>query len=163
MENINALIGVLDKQTAVYNDLLEISKNKTPILIEGKVKELESVTKVEQALIFKMGDLEDELEQIVEKVKIDLSLDHNVTMSSIIDNIQGEQKEKLKNKTIEMLNIVTQLDHNNKLNSKLIKSSLDYIDFSMNLYSNAKSSSNGSYEESGNIKGNKSSFFDIKT
>ncbi len=164
MTNVEKLIDILNGQGQIYKDLLDISKNKTGVIVEGKVKELESITKVEQTLIFKMGDFEDQLEMVIEDIKRELSIDDKqITMMSIVSRLDGEPKKKLEEKTKEIFETVKELDHTNKLNAKLISNSLDYIDFSINLYSNANSDSSGSYEQSGDVRGNKSSFFDIKT
>lgn len=164
MDNVSTLFDVLDGQFQIYKDLLDISKNKTEVIKEGKVNELASITKVEQSLIFKMGDLEDQLEKVVKGLKSELSItDEKITISSIIKHLDDGPKQKLESKTKEIVGVVEEFNHINKLNSKLIQSSLDYIDFSINLYSNVNSDSSGSYEQSGDVRGNKTSFFDIKT
>lgn len=37
---VKGLIDVIEKESKIYEDILEISKNKTDIIVKGKVKEL---------------------------------------------------------------------------------------------------------------------------
>lgn len=163
MNNIHKLIDILECQAKIYTDLLAVSKNKTDVIIEGKVNELESITRLEQTLVLNMGPLEDELEKVVNDLISELKInEENINITTILEHLEGEQKEELEKQRDIIYNMIQQLNEANKLNSQLIKKSLDYINFSVNLYSNVNSSSNGTYQSSGDINGNKSSFFDKK-
>jgi len=56
---INDLMDVLLQESKIYEDILEISKKKTDVIVKGKVSELESITNLEQSLIVKIGKLEE--------------------------------------------------------------------------------------------------------
>jgi flagellar biosynthesis/type III secretory pathway chaperone len=163
MESFKKLIEILKDQFNCYTDLLNISKSKTDIIVGGKVQELEGITKVEQSIIFKLGDLEDDLQKDVEVLIKDLNINEkDITITTIINHSSGEEKKQLEKLKDDIFKVVQELDHVNKLNSQLIKNSLEFINFSVNLYSNANSDSNGSYEQNGEVRGTKSSFFDMK-
>jgi len=51
---INDLMDVLLQESKIYEDILEISKKKTDVIVKGKVSELESITNLEQSLIVKL-------------------------------------------------------------------------------------------------------------
>lgn len=163
MENINKLFQVLDEQSKAYQDLLDVSKSKKNVLIEGKVQELENITKLEQTFILKMGSLESELDKVVGELVKEYDInDKNINVSIILKYLNGDEKTKLEKQRDQIINTIKELDHTNKLNSQLIKSSLDYINFSVNLISNASTEDGGGYEQSGDIKGSKKNFFDAK-
>lgn len=163
MENLDKLIDLLNQQKDIYLDLLDISKKKTEVIIEANVAELENITKIEQVLILKMGKLEESFDTILKDMKLQLSIeDDKVNMSSIIDLLEEPDKNKLDSIRNDMFNIIKELEKTNKHNSGLIKNSLDYIDFSINLFSNSNSVSSTGYANSGDIQVNKRSFFDKK-
>jgi len=45
------LLNILDEELNLYKTALELSNNKTVLLKENKVKELESMTKEEESLV----------------------------------------------------------------------------------------------------------------
>lgn len=163
MDTLNKLLEILGNQEKVYNDLLNISKNKTDIIIEGKVQELENATKVEQTLILKMSDLEHQLENNVNGLVDELTIkEKNVTISILLKYIKGNEKKKLEELRDRITNVISELEHANQLNSNLIQNSLEYINFSINLYSNANADGSGNYQNDGEVNTSKSSFFDVK-
>lgn len=163
MENINKLVDVLNQQIKIYEDLLNVSKNKTNVIVEGKVNELDNITKIEQTFVLKLGALEDELEKITDIIVKDFDIkEKEIKMSTILKYVKTDIKEKLEKQRDKIYELIGELDGANKLNAKLISNSLEYIEFSVNLFSNVNSESNGSYGVDGSINRGKSSFFDKK-
>ena len=163
MDTLNKLLEILDNQAKIYHDLLDISKNKTDIIVEGKVQGLEKLTKVEQTLILKMSDLENQLEKNVKPLVEELEIkEENVTISILLNYLQGENKKRLEELRENIFSVINEFEHVNKLNSKLIQNSLEYINFSINLFSNVNADGSGSYQHDGEVNTRKSSFFDVK-
>lgn len=160
---IDRLIDILDEESSLYNGILKLSKNKTDAVVEGKVSELESITKLEQATIIKLGRLEDEREKLVDKLAAQLNLrPSDITISGLEELLSKERSEKLKGCYNRLSKLITELREANDLNSKLIRNSLDYIDFSINVLTNAGLSA-GNYGSSGQAdNGKKRNFFDMK-
>jgi len=162
-QTINELINVLDLEAKSYEDILIISKNKTKIIISGKVNELESIVMLEQALILKMAKLEDDRERLAEEVSEEIGLKpSDITVSELLRHVQGAQAEKLKNFKVDLLKTVNELKSTYELNTKLIKNSLEVINFSINLFSNV-CVGNNNYGSTGEASQNKKrTFFDVK-
>jgi hypothetical protein len=160
---INDLSELLHQESKIYEDILQISKNKTKIIVEGKVSELESVVKLEQTLVIKLGKLESQRESIVQKISEQMGLNKaELTLSELITHVKGEELQKLKICQGNLINNVNELKGSNELNSKLIKSSLDYIEFSINIMAGASAASNN-YGSSGVVSEDKKrNFFDMK-
>lgn len=160
---ITELIDVLQQENAVYEDILKISKNKTNIIVEGKVKELESIVKIEQSLVLQMAKLEDKRESLVGRLSQELNIKpEDITISGLVKYLQDADSRKLKWVQDKLGNTLGELKESNELNSKLIKNSLDYINFSVNILSDASSGSNnyGNNGQVGDTK--KKNFFDMK-
>ena len=157
------LVEVLNQEAAVYEDILKISRNKTNIIVEGKVSELESLVKLEQSLVLKMSRLEASREKLVEKLASELGIEsQEPSISEIMERLGADETEKLKSCQLKMSEVLGEVKNLNGLNSKLIKNSLDYIDFSINLLT-AAGSPNDTYGNTGHINDSKKrSFFDKK-
>lgn len=163
MQMINELINVLDQENRVYDSILKISKSKTNIIVEGKVSELENIVKLEQSLVLQMGRLEDMREKLVEKVAAQLNVKPaDITISELMKHIKSDQAHKLKACQDTLNTTISELKNANDLNSKLIKNSLDFINFSINLVATVDAGSNN-YGHTGQVNdGKKKTFFDMK-
>lgn len=160
---INELIDILNKEAAIYEGVLKLSKNKTDTIVAGKVAELEGITRLEQSMILQMGKLEDEREKLIDRLSVQMKVAaEDITISSLEKLLQKEQAGRLRACHKSLDRSLKELSDTNELNSKLIKSSLDYIDFSINLLTNTSSAGNlyGNAGQTSNSK--KRNFFDVK-
>lgn len=162
-EELNALFEILDKEAQVYDEILQLSKDKTTIVIEGKIAELEEITKAEQSLIVKIGELESLRENCVEEIADQLNIKPSeLTVSELTKQLNDESAKKLVECKNKIEDILKKLKEVNNLNSKLIRNSIDYIDFSLNILS-AASDTNNNYSNNGEVgEGKKKTFMDIK-
>ncbi|NLX87400.1 MAG: flagellar protein FlgN, partial [Clostridiales bacterium] len=58
------LVEILEKESALYRDILDLSRHKTSTIVEGKVSQLEQLTGVEQKLLLNVGGLEQQREEV---------------------------------------------------------------------------------------------------
>ena len=160
---INELIDVIEQENRVYDDILKISKNKTGIIVEGKVTELESIVKLEQSLVLQMSRLENQREALVDKMSGVLKMKpEDITITGLARQLEADQARKLKHVQDKLVYTLKELKNTNELNSKLIKNSLDYINFSVNILTDAGAGSNN-YGNNGQVGDSKKrSFFDVK-
>lgn len=159
----NGLIDVLDQELSIYCDIYKISKEKTAVIVDGKVDELEKMVQAEQKLIIKVTQIENQREIITYKISRALQRKPDeITLSTLIDNAEGPIKDKLKERQQGLNKLVSKLVELNDLNSRLIRNSLDYINFSINLCSASQSQDNnyGVDAEKSNVKAE--SRFDFK-
>jgi len=157
------LIDVLNQENEIYNTLSKISNNKTNLIVSGKVIELESIVKIEQTLILKISKLEAEREKIVDKLCSLLGKKpQDITISGLAEQVGQNESDALKACQEKIVNNIKNLKNSNDLNSKLIKSSLEYIDFSINMMTSIDTVNNsyGSSGHSGETK--KRNLFDVK-
>lgn len=160
---LDNLIEVLDSQKEIYDKILKLSKNKTDVIINGKVDELEKFTKQEQTFIINIAKLEDERQGLVSKIaeQTEISSD-SATLSELIQGLDKNKAEKLESCRKNISEILAELKSVNELNSVLIKNSLEYVEFSLNMFSAAQVSDNN-YGNSGKVSTSKKrSLFDIK-
>lgn len=160
---INKLKDILSKESSLYEEILELSIKKTTIIVEGKVSDLENITKMEQMLIPQIGRLENEREEIVNRLSqiMDIPSD-DINISELTLRLDDAQSKALKESQINIHSIIEKLKASNDINSKLIRNSLDYIDFSINLFSST-GTNDSNYSNSGRVNNSKKrNFLDMK-
>lgn len=160
---INDLMDVLLQESKIYEDILEISKNKTDIIVKGKVSELENITNLEQSLIFKIGKLEETRENLVTEISAAIGIDpSDMTVSELEKHLDKKQAQSLNTYKEHMTLIIKEIKDTNEVNSGLIKNSIDFIDFSINILSSINSEGNN-YSNAGQVKDSKrKTYFDVK-
>jgi flagellar biosynthesis/type III secretory pathway chaperone len=160
---VNELFSVLDQESKIYGDILKIAKNKTSIVVEGRVAELENIVKLEQSLVLQLAKFESQRELLIDKLSRASGLKPDaVTISEIISRIGSAQGEKLKSLQQAMSLTIQDLKSTNELNSRLIKNSLDFINFSLGLFVNADSTDNNYGVSGEKPSGKTKNFFDAK-
>jgi len=159
----NELIDVLDQEIDIYNDIFKISRDKTGIIVEGNVDGLEKIVQEEQKLVVKVAQMENQRNIILYKISRALAMKADeITLSTLIDNTEGPIRDKLKDRQQGLQKLINELMECNNINSKLIRNSLDYIDFSINLIAASESQDNnyGMDAEKSSVKSK--SKFDLK-
>jgi len=160
---VKKLIEIIGKEAEIYETLLRLSREKTDVVVKGKVTELENITKVEQSMILQLARLEESRENIVEKLSEELGMDaESITVTQLEKVLPKDQSKELAEYQEKMTGIFRDLKNSNELNARLIKNSLDYIDFSINVLSNIGSAGD-IYGKSGQSNDpGKRNFFDVK-
>jgi len=161
--DMDSLIGILEQEARIYDSLLRISRDKTSIIIENKISELDKLTRLEQSLILQMGRLEAQREKLVENLAAELGLNPSgVTASELVRHLDEQQARRLKEYQAGMNETLNTLRDANELNARLIHNSLEYINFSINLLTAVDGGSNN-YGSTGEISsGKKRNFLDVK-
>ncbi len=149
-ELIDKLLEILEQEYTVYEDILRLSKDKTNTIIEGKVSELDNIVKLEQALVMQIARIDEKREEVLLQICNETNAgEKTMNISEIRKHTTEVQSKRLEEYQKRMLGIVNELGHINKLNSKLIQNSLEFIEFSLNLMANADAASNN-YGKKGN-------------
>lgn len=162
-EMIKYLIEILENEYKVYEELLSLSKQKTQIVIEGKVSDLDHIVKLEQALVIQISKIEKKREEIFSRFSQHTELNKkNWNISELKKIATDEQNERLQKYQDNMVNILSELNHINQLNSKLITNSLEFIEFSLNMISTADITSNNYGNNGDSINKEKKNLFDIR-
>ncbi|NLP18340.1 MAG: flagellar protein FlgN [Firmicutes bacterium] len=132
------LLNNLEGQIKCYRNLLHLARRKKDILIEGKVQELDKIIGAEQVLILEGGRLEEERLDLLEEIgsKINLAPE-KITRHHLLAKFTDQERERFTQLEGELKEILRHLHEENQFNQHLIKQSLDYIEFSRGLLTNA--------------------------
>lgn len=163
MKSIEQLQEALEKELNMYKEVAKLVDGKTNIIVKGKVKELDEITKKEQQLISQMGTFEKIRRAIFVNISNEINIKEPTSLSELLLHLEEKGIDsnilngidKIRN---ELLEVIGQINEFNKLNEKLIKQSLDYINLNMELLTSLNEQVNhyGSKATTENTKANKS-------
>ena len=157
------LIDILEQEGALYRDILELSRHKTETIVEGKVTTLEQLTGVEHKMVMNAGRLEQQREETVNQLAESLKIKpEQLNFSLVVEKTEGNIRDRFLSYRDEIAVTLKELKEVNDLNSHLIKKSLEYIDFSINLIAGSSSEVTYNDKKDGKGKDKGASFFDKK-
>lgn len=133
---METLIETLNKEVVEFKQLLELSLQKTPIIVEGNLQELTRITDEEQYVVSRVNKLDKERAENMADIANVLNKDvQTLTLKQLIgmlDNRPAEQRE-LAEVHDKLQDLTKQLQRANLQNSELIKNALEMVQFDMNL------------------------------
>lgn len=138
---METLMDVLDKENAEYEKLVELSKEKTPVIVVGDIKKLQEIVDKEQPIVDVISKLEHEREEVLKDIGI--VLDKDVTalkLKNIVHLLKGQPQEQHKlalihDKLSSTVKTMAAINENNKM---LLEHSLEMVEFEINLYQSTK-------------------------
>ena len=138
MEN---LIDVLDKESMVYEELLELSMRKTSVIVSEDLDELAKITDEEQLIVDRINHLDNIRNEAVNDIANVLNKD--VTKLKIADlikmlNSRPEEQHKLAAAHDKLRDAVQNVALINERNRELIENALEMVKFNMNLIHSMK-------------------------
>lgn len=134
--SIQPLINVLDQLIALHEELLKCAEEKTPVLVKNEVTTLNDIVHKESKMVKHMEELERKRVQSIGEYLISRGYnpDPRVTVGDLIRIIfKADEKKLLQVRQQALLKIVKKLQSVNELNAQLIKQSLHFIDYSIDL------------------------------
>lgn len=158
-ELIDELIKILSVILSSYEKLYELQKQQTAVIVAGDIAKLQEILKEEDSIITALGELERARGKIVSELCLRYKLDSGISLSQIAS--LGVRKEDLLTLQDKLKSAVENVSQQNKLNGKLVKQALDYIDSSMNAIKSAMVKDDGVYGRESSSK-NVVSLFDRK-
>ncbi|MFA9377110.1 MAG: flagellar protein FlgN [Lachnotalea sp.] len=138
---IETLMDVLDKENTEYIKLVELSKEKTPIIIKGDIVKLQDIVEQEQPIVDAINTLERKREDVLDDIAIVLNKDlSTLTLKNIIYLLKGQPEEqhnlaRIHDELRATVKTMATINENNKM---LLEHSLEMIGFEMNLFQSTK-------------------------
>lgn len=125
---LSQLSDVLAEQVAVFETLLDLSRRKRNVLVEGGIPEFEAILEAEQALLWQAGKLEQRRLGLQDEIANQLGVAaEEVTMSAIVEANPGQHEADLRRLQRHLGGLLADLDGLNAGNARLLQQSLDYI------------------------------------
>lgn len=133
---IEELIETLTEEELLYKELLPVAEEKTKIIIENNLEELQRITTIEQEFVDKIAVLENQRQKTISNIGIVMSQDvKNLTLTNLSAMLKNQPKEQeALNKLHDGLkDVLERIREVNVQNKSLIEQSLEMIEFNMNV------------------------------
>ena len=134
---IDELISTLEDENEIYKELMVLSETKTPVIVKGDLEELQNITEKEQQFVEVLTKLEKKRIEVVGDIALVLGKDEkDMTIKNIVGLLNGQEKEQKRLSEIHDKLKVTlgNISRVNDINRNLIESSMEMIEFNLNLY-----------------------------
>lgn len=139
MEN---LIEVLNNESQEYDQLLELSTKKTPVLVAGNLEELARITDEEQLVVSRITHLERKRQEVFADIANVINRDVKILLIPDLIEIlaqRPEEQQKLAKVHDRLRTVVYEVKRVNDQNRILIQNSLEMIDYDLNMLQSMKS------------------------
>ena len=133
MEN---LLDVLDKECSEYDILLNLSRKKTPVLVAGNIEELTKITDEEQNVVDRINLLDKKRAEVTADIANVMNKDvKELKITNIIELLAQRPQEQAKLTSIydRLQTTLREMIRVNEHNKTLIESSLEMVDFNLNV------------------------------
>ena len=164
------LIRLLQEEEEKYKVLLELSKEKTPVIVEGDIEKLQKITDEEQVIVDEVANLELSRQAAMEDIANVLNKDVKTLKLSYLEEVLGKrpkEREELTRIHDRLKATIGELMVINSQNRELIRQSLDMIDFNLSLAKSMRTApETGNYTKNaanaGSVLGSAQGGFDAK-
>ncbi len=129
------LVSNLNEQLEYYGELSAIALEKTSVVVKNDIDSLSKINTVENMLVVRLEKLDKKNKEILNDILMvtGKKLD-KVTVRNIAKLLSNEEGAELERLTKELYEVATQMKEINEKNRILVDTSLEFADFSMNVY-----------------------------
>lgn len=159
---VSQFLLALSKECEIYEDLLVIAKDKRQIIIDGRTKDLDAMTKKEQALVLSLGKLEEIRAKIINEILKEKNLVSVNSMNELIGYFTDKERMEAATLRTKLKEIVEGIKNENDTNEQLLQQSLDIINFNLNLLTQVNDHSSYRSDAVEDFGEERRSIFDVK-
>lgn len=164
MENLITVLGSLCDE---YDNLLELSTKKKPVIISGNLQELSKITDEEQIVASRINNLDNKRREVIQDIANVVNRDvEDLILTNIIQMLgpRPVEQQKLAKVYDRLKSVVHRVRAVNEQNRDLIMNALEMIEFDINMFQAMKAApetanyNRGAYSAGSVIGVNKSGF-----
>ena len=132
---LERLTEILKEEIRLHTELLSLSRDKECIIINNQVNLLKEMVSREEEIISLIQKEEEARYELMKALALYFKISvKKLTMYKLLELIDVDFSAELKNIHQEILALIKKLKSVNERNGALIKTSLDLVSYSMNLY-----------------------------
>ena len=138
---INELMDVLNAEKDFYQNLTEIAKEKTPVIIKGNIDELQKITEREQRIVGEIQVLEKKRARIMGDAAEVLGKEQgSLKLADLVRMFTNQPVEQKKLAAVydQLMFTLRDMDVVNKRNQMLLEQALEMVEFDIQLHQNLK-------------------------
>lgn len=123
MEDIlRGILSSMEKERDYYEELNELSNRKTDIIIDKKIKDLETIVDLEERIIVNIGKLEADRQELVDRLAGIRDVDpESITLSSLIEFSDGDLKDRFQTLQNDFIRIIDREGVPNALKAQVLE------------------------------------------
>jgi flagellar biosynthesis/type III secretory pathway chaperone len=133
--SVQVIVEILQKQSEVYERLLELADEKTPVLVRNDVQQLNAIMLQERKLVKRAEELE--VSRMTHTNIFFANMRSHYRLGKLTDLIKAvsnaDEKVALNQYHRRLTELLDELKRKNDLNQQLIEQSLEFLDFSIQL------------------------------
>lgn len=129
--NFTNILRILENLLNEHERLYTLSLKKVDVIKQNDIEALNQIMKDEQKHVASITILENERQQELQKIFPEKS---NPTIRDCIEHAGPVDKLRLENLYQKLLTVIEKLKEQNELNQQLIYNSLQFVNFSLNLF-----------------------------
>ncbi len=133
---MEALIDNLEQQNEAYKSLLKLSMDKTPVIISADLDSLARITDDEQEIVSRINSLDRKRQESMKDIANVINKDvDSLKVVDLIDILKARPAEQNRLADIydRLRDTLVQMKRVNEQNKQLIESSLEMVQFDMNV------------------------------
>ncbi|MBR4556304.1 MAG: flagellar protein FlgN [Clostridiales bacterium] len=165
------LINTLGQESEEYDRLLDLSLKKIPVIVSADLEALGKITDEEQVVLSRLSHVEKKREECMKDIANVVNRDVNtLKLGDLITLLSSRPQEQKKLAVLHdrLSETIKQMRRSNEQNKQLIESSLELIQFDMNVIQAMKAApETANYTKnayaSGDVMGVSSGRFDSKS
>lgn len=153
---IETLIDTLNRECNEYENLLELSRKKTSIIVGNNIEALQKIMDDENVVLDRLANVDKERQVATKDIANVLNMDvTTLTLTKLIDAFSKRPVERkaLAEAHDNLQRVTRSLQQVNERNGELIRSSLEMVGFELNLLSASKAAPQTANYSKGNYTG----------
>lgn len=130
------LIDVLEKENALYEQLLALSMKKTPVIISANLEDLQRITDAEQEVVGQINVVDRKRTQNMKDIANVINRDvQTVKIADLIEMLKTRPNEQKKLAEVydKLSDTIAQMRQANEHNRELLNNSLEMVEFDMKI------------------------------
>lgn len=162
---IKQLVLILNRLTEVHEALLETGQEKKQAIIQNDVPLLNQLTSKENKLIKQMGQFEQQRTLVTNDFLLSkgYKASDRITVAEIAKLIfNAEEKGSLLEAQEKLVNVLHELKRVNEINQELVRQSLDFIEFSIDVMSGSEEEWSYRHPDQSAPKSQRAGLFDTR-
>ncbi|MCY9528651.1 MULTISPECIES: flagellar protein FlgN [Paenibacillus] len=163
--SVQQIIGTLTLLNDLHKQLLDIAEEKKQVIIKNDVEGLSQLMTKESRLLKQVAEVDEDRQQATQQFILEKGIRSqlNLTVTEIARLVfQAEERVELLRSKEELTRTIEKLKKVNLQNQQLIQQSLEFVDFSLNMFLGAED--DGFYQRPDQQHGSSrnKTFFDTK-
>jgi flagellar biosynthesis/type III secretory pathway chaperone len=131
--NWERLAELFDEIVLLYRTLLGLSKEKNCALMTVSPQNIETITKQEEGLVFRLGKIQTTLDKVMKELMVAYNLNEQASFDELLKFSEASVATRLKDAAGQLKDISKQLTIVTELNATMINQALVLINKNFNL------------------------------